>query len=61
MYVEMLTSLAIKTYGVTPLNEECGTIEWVDNLKPLRDIILQLYRQKNIRIDVSFEFAFLRL
>lgn len=50
----MLRPPAIKTYGVTPLNEECGTIEWVDNLKPLRDIILQLYRQRNVRIDVSF-------
>jgi serine/threonine-protein kinase ATR len=43
--------LYIKTYGVTPLNEECGTIEWVEGLKPMRDIILRLYRQKAIPID----------
>ncbi|KAF2813925.1 protein kinase rad3 [Mytilinidion resinicola] len=43
--------LYIKTYGVTPLNEECGTIEWVEGLKPMRDIILRLYRQKNVPID----------
>jgi serine/threonine-protein kinase ATR len=43
--------LYIKTYGVTPLNEECGTIEWVEGLKPMRDIIIRLYRQKNIPID----------
>jgi len=43
--------LYIKTYGVTPLNEECGTIEWVDNLKPLRDIIIKLYKQKHVKID----------
>lgn len=43
--------LYIKTYGVTPLNEECGTIEWVEGLKPMRDIIIRLYRQKNIAID----------
>jgi serine/threonine-protein kinase ATR len=43
----------IKTYGVTPLNEECGTIEWVEGLKPMRDIIIRLYRQKNVNIDVS--------
>ncbi|KAF1999599.1 hypothetical protein P154DRAFT_467308, partial [Amniculicola lignicola CBS 123094] len=45
--------LYIKTYGVTPLNEECGTIEWVEGLKPMRDIIINLYRQKNIRIDYA--------
>ncbi|KAF2678362.1 hypothetical protein K458DRAFT_348412 [Lentithecium fluviatile CBS 122367] len=43
--------LYIKTYGVTPLNEECGTIEWVEGLKPMRDIIIRLYRQKSINID----------
>ncbi|ORX98750.1 hypothetical protein BCR34DRAFT_142938 [Clohesyomyces aquaticus] len=45
--------LYIKTYGVTPLNEECGTIEWVEGLKPMRDIIIRLYRQKNVVIDYS--------
>ncbi|KAF2733102.1 hypothetical protein EJ04DRAFT_295336 [Polyplosphaeria fusca] len=45
--------LYIKTYGVTPLNEECGTIEWVEGLKPMRDIILRLYRQKNTQIDYA--------
>jgi serine/threonine-protein kinase ATR len=43
--------LYIKTYGVTPLNEECGTIEWVEGLKPMRDIIIRLYRQKSVNID----------
>ncbi len=28
--------LYIRTYAVTPLNEECGIIEWVDGLKALR-------------------------
>ncbi|EON65245.1 hypothetical protein W97_04482 [Coniosporium apollinis CBS 100218] len=45
--------LYIKTYGVTPLNEECGTIEWVDNLKPMRDIIIKLYKQKSVAIDYN--------
>ncbi|KAI9786756.1 MAG: serine/threonine-protein kinase M1 [Peltula sp. TS41687] len=40
--------LYIKTYAVTPLNEECGLIEWVDNLRTLRDIILSLYKSKGI-------------
>ncbi|KAI8936862.1 hypothetical protein NX059_006098 [Plenodomus lindquistii] len=45
--------LYIKTYAVTPLNEECGTIEWVEGLKPMRDIIIRSYRQHNISIDYS--------
>ncbi|KAI4673661.1 uncharacterized protein J4E88_008717 [Alternaria novae-zelandiae] len=43
--------LYIKTYAVTPLNEECGAIEWVEGLKPMRDIILRFYRQMAIPID----------
>lgn len=45
--------LYIKTYGVTPLNEECGTIEWVDNLKPMRDVIIRLYQQKSVPINYN--------
>ncbi|KAK4181386.1 hypothetical protein QBC36DRAFT_366889 [Triangularia setosa] len=40
--------LYIRTYAVTPLNEECGIIEWVDGLKTLRDILLNIYRGRNI-------------
>lgn len=40
--------LYIKTYAVTPLNEECGIIEWVDGLKTSRDILLQLYKAQGI-------------
>ncbi|KAI9757305.1 MAG: hypothetical protein M4579_003516 [Chaenotheca gracillima] len=40
--------LYIKTYAVTPLNEECGLIEWIDNLKTLRDILLKLYKSRGI-------------
>jgi len=43
--------LYIKTYAVTPLNEECGIIEWVDGLKTLRDILLSLYRPLGIAPD----------
>ncbi|CAA9966791.1 Protein kinase rad3 [Pyrenophora teres f. maculata] len=45
--------LYIKTYAVTPLNEECGAIEWVEGLKPMRDIIIRFYRQRAISIDYS--------
>lgn len=31
--------LYIRTYAVLPLNEECGILEWVDNLQTLRPIV----------------------
>lgn len=40
--------LYIKTYSVTPLNEECGILEWVDGLKTLRDILIGLYKARGI-------------
>ncbi|KAL9051765.1 MAG: hypothetical protein Q9162_005817 [Coniocarpon cinnabarinum] len=45
--------LYIKTYAVTPLNERCGIIEWVEGLKPLRDILIALYRAKGVKIDYN--------
>jgi serine/threonine-protein kinase ATR len=41
--------LYIKTYAVTPLSEESGILEWVEGIKPIRDILLQLYMRKGIR------------
>ena len=43
----------IKTYAVTPLNEECGLIEWVDNLRTLRDIVTKLLRERGAAPNVS--------
>ncbi|KAF3768709.1 hypothetical protein M406DRAFT_98727 [Cryphonectria parasitica EP155] len=40
--------LYIRTYAVTPLNEECGIIEWVDGLKTLRDILLGIYKTRGV-------------
>ena len=40
--------LYIRTYAVTPLNEDCGLIEWVDGLRTLRDIILEFLRRRGI-------------
>lgn len=37
--------LNIRTYGVLPLNEEYGIIEWLDNLHTFRSILTALYRQ----------------
>ncbi|KAL6718301.1 serine/threonine-protein kinase M1 [Lecanora helva] len=45
--------LYIKTYAVTPLNEECGLIEWIDNLRTLRDILLAIYKQKSVPINYA--------
>lgn len=41
--------LYIKTYAVTPLSEESGCLEWVEGIKPIRDILLNLYMRKGIR------------
>ncbi|XP_055865310.1 serine/threonine-protein kinase ATR-like isoform X2 [Biomphalaria glabrata] len=38
--------LMIRTYAVTPLNEECGLIEWVNNTTGLRNILVKLYKEK---------------
>ncbi|KAL2866806.1 protein kinase MEC1 [Aspergillus lucknowensis] len=38
----------IKTYAVTPLNEECGLIEWVDNLRTLRELVTEPLKERGI-------------
>ena len=43
--------LYIKTYAVTPLSEESGTIEWVEGIKPIRDILLNIYSRRGIKPD----------
>ncbi|XP_059175094.1 serine/threonine-protein kinase ATR-like isoform X2 [Physella acuta] len=40
--------LLIRTYNVTPLNKECGLIEWVNNTTGLRHVLLKLYKQRGI-------------
>ena len=40
--------LHIRTYTVTPLNEECGLLEWVSNTTGLRHILLKLYREHGL-------------
>lgn len=53
----MLTGKDIKTYAVTPLNEECGLIEWVDNLRTLRDLVIKLLRERGITPNVRIHFV----
>ncbi|WEW59433.1 serine/threonine-protein kinase M1 [Emydomyces testavorans] len=43
--------LYIKTYAVTPLNEQCGLIEWVDGLQPLREIVMKLLKGRGIVVN----------
>ncbi|GBF64420.1 kinase [Trichophyton mentagrophytes] len=45
--------LYIKTYAVTPLNEECGLIEWVNNLRTLRDIVTRLLKDRGVTVNYS--------
>ncbi|KAF8469032.1 hypothetical protein BDZ91DRAFT_776018 [Kalaharituber pfeilii] len=44
--------LHIRTYHVTPLNEECGLIEWVNNVRPFRDILFKQYKKRGIIVNV---------
>ncbi|KAF8338841.1 uncharacterized protein EI90DRAFT_2908515 [Cantharellus anzutake] len=45
--------LHIRTYGVIPLNEECGLIEWVNNTKGFRHILKELYEARGIQLMAS--------
>lgn len=49
-------NLHIRTYAVTPLNEFCGIIEWIENLATLRSILLKLYSEKGIGPITSSEW-----
>lgn len=48
-----LTRKDIKTYAVTPLSEECGLIEWVDNLRTLRELVIKLLKERGITPNVG--------
>jgi len=41
-------NLKIRTYSVIPLNEQCGLIEWVSNMRGLRQILLGIYRPRGL-------------
>jgi serine/threonine-protein kinase ATR len=46
-------NLHIRTYGVIPLNEECGLIEWIPNLVGLRPLLTRIMREKNFGISIA--------
>ncbi|KAI5893599.1 uncharacterized protein SCHCODRAFT_02730130 [Schizophyllum commune H4-8] len=45
--------LQIRTYGVITLNEECGFIQWVPNVTPIRPILTKLWASRGIPAYVS--------
>lgn len=45
--------LRVRTYAVSPLNEECGLIEWVPNTVGLRPILLKGYHVKGLQVNSS--------
>ena len=49
-------NLYIRTYAVTPLNENSGIIEWIENLSTLRSILLKLYAERGIGSVTSTEW-----
>ncbi|PVZ99903.1 hypothetical protein BB558_004057 [Smittium angustum] len=46
-------SLKIKTYGVVPLNEECGLIEWVNHTVSIQQVALGFYRESGNPINLN--------
>ena len=45
--------LGICTYWVTPLSEDGGLIEWVEGVKPLREILVENYRARGCNTNFS--------
>lgn len=41
-------NLFIKTYAVTPLDDECGLIEWIPDTIAFRKIVLDCYKTMNV-------------
>ena len=41
----------VKTFAVTPLNDECGIIEWVENTAGLRNVLIKTYKKVNISVQ----------
>ena len=43
--------LAVQCYAVTPLDQECGLIEWVPNVMPIRNLVKQYWEMYQIHFD----------
>ena len=51
-------NLHVRTYAVVPTNETSGLIEWVDNLKAIRPIILQLHKEEGRHLNQKWATLF---
>ncbi|KAI7858792.1 hypothetical protein BDC45DRAFT_283922 [Circinella umbellata] len=49
--------LYIRTYGIIPLGENWGLIEWINNLSPLKAIVAQEWAMINIEMKKVTAFA----
>ena len=47
----------IRTYGIIPLGENWGLIEWINNLSPLKAIVAQEWAMMNIEMKKVTAFA----
>ena len=47
----------IRTYGIIPLGENWGLIEWINNLSPLKAIVAQEWAMINIEMKKVTAFA----
>ena len=43
--------LAVQCYAVTPLDQECGLIEWVPNVMPIRNLVKQYWEMLRVPFD----------
>lgn len=49
-FMKLKEKYEIKIYAVTPLNDECGIIEWVENTASFRSILLKSYKKLGVSI-----------
>jgi len=49
-FSKLETNYAVKIFAVTPLNDECGIIEWAEKTTSFRSILLRIYRKMGISV-----------
>lgn len=50
-FMKLKEKYEIKIYAVTPLNDECGIIEWVEHTLSFRGLLLKSYKKLGISIS----------
>lgn len=51
-FIKLKQKYEIKIYAVTPLNDECGIIEWVEYTASFRGILLKFYKRLGVSIAI---------